>query len=457
MAEWDYWLVKLSATGAIEWNTCFGGSGYNMAWSVEQAPEFNLIVAGVTYSTDGDVVGNHGMADYWVLSVTAAGTMVWQKCLGGSGTDQGKMAQPTADGGYIVVGYSNSTDGQVTGNHGQSDYWVVKLDDTGAVQWQKSLGGSSIDEGYAIQQTFDGGYIVAGSSNSNDGQVSGHHGDSTTYDYWVVKLDDTGAIQWQRSLGGSGNDNAYSVQQTSDSGYIVSGSSTSSDGDVTVNLGGQDYWVVKLSKFGNIQWQKSFGGSNDDYSYSVQQTADTGFIAAGASGSTDGNVTGNHGASDYWVVKLSPCLDSPSISRVGTSFSTSTGYNTYQWYYNGSPISGATGATYTDTSVGSYYVTVSDTNGCSGSSNTIIIPPVGVQMIGYNPRILLMPNPTTGAFNIKGTEFAQVQVYDVVGQLMKVLSRQDRLTISDLQAGLYFVRLINAQGDIVYNGKIMKQ
>jgi hypothetical protein len=194
----------------------------------------------------------------------------------------------------VVAGYSLSNNGDVTENHGNyDDYWVVKLNGSGEIQWQKCLGGSSDDRAQSIRQTADGGYVVAGYSLSNDGDVTGHYGGR---DYWVVKLSGGGEIQWQKSLGGSGYDEAYSIQQTTDGGYVVAGVSNSNDGDVTGHYGGRDYWVVKLSVSGEIQWQKSLGGSRDDYAYSIQQTMDGGYILAGGSRSTNGDVTGSHGS-----------------------------------------------------------------------------------------------------------------------------------------------------------------
>ncbi len=234
-------------------------------------------------------------------------TIEWQKCLGGSAWDWTVSIQQTRDGGYIVAGYSYSNDGDISGNHGNYDYWVVKLNSAGAVIWQKSLGGSSWDRGYSIQQTSDGGFIIAGESWSNDGDVSGNHG---WCDYWVVKLNSAGDIVWQRSLGGSDWDEAYSIQQTTDGGFIVAGDSWSNDGDVSGHhgtpSGSSDYWVVKLNSAGAVIWQKSLGGSDGDEARSIQQTSDGGFIVAGWSDSNDGDVSGNHGGHDYWVVKLSP-------------------------------------------------------------------------------------------------------------------------------------------------------
>jgi len=235
----------------------------------------------------------------------------WQKCLGGSNDDEAYSVQQTSDGGYIVAGSTRSNDGDVSGNHEEVwwlvwDFWVVKLDRYGDIEWQKCLGGSDSDWAESIQQTNDGGYIVAGYTGSNDGDVSGNHGEK---DFWVVKLDRYGDIEWQKCLGGSGGggsggDYAYSVQQTSDGGYIVAGETWSNNGDVSGYHGGGDVWVVKLDRYGDIKWQKCLGGSSWDWAYSIQQTNDGGYIVAGLTRSNDGDVSGNYGEKDFWVVKL---------------------------------------------------------------------------------------------------------------------------------------------------------
>ena len=323
---YDYWVVKLDSVGKIVWQKSLGGSYDDYAVSIQQTSDGEYIVAGVSYSNDGDVSGWHEAydywgnpySDYWVVKLDSAGEIVWQRSLGGSYDDYAVSIQQTSDGEYIVAGSSLSNDGDVSGNHGSFDYWVVKLNSAGSIVWQRSLGGSSGDYASSIQRTTDGGFIVAGVSYSNDGNVSGHHGSTDYADYWVVKLDSVGEIVWQKSLGGSGSDEAYSIQQTADGGFIVAGVSTSNDGDVSGHHPGghydsdsiwyeyPDYWVVKLNSAGNIEWQTSLGGSIDDYAFSIQQTADGGFIVAGESKSNDGDVSGNHCDSDYWVVKLSP-------------------------------------------------------------------------------------------------------------------------------------------------------
>jgi len=285
---------------SIMWQKCLGGSFVDEAYSIQQTIDGGYIVVGYTLSTDGDVTGNHGLSDYWLVKLNNLGTLQWQKCLGGTGSEYVSTVKETSDGGYIVVGQSDSNNGDVSGNHGGSDYWIVKTDNNGVLQWQKCLGGTGTESAFDIQLTTDGGYIITGDSDSNDGDVTGNHGGS---DYWIVKLDNLGILQWQKSIGGSGYDNSTSIQQTNDGGYIVAGYTESMDGDVTGNHGGKDMWIVKLDNLGNIQWQKCFGGSNWEMAFSIDQTLDGGYAIAGKTNSNDGDVSGLKGYNDFWVVK----------------------------------------------------------------------------------------------------------------------------------------------------------
>ena len=301
----DFWVVKLASTGTIQWQKTLGGTNFEFAYSIQQTTDGGYILAGNTNSNDGDVFGLHGGAsDAWVVKLSAMGVIQWQKALGGTDYDGGSSIRQTTDGGYVMAGNTNSNNGDVAGYHGDGDAWVVKLSATGEIQWQKALGGASYDSAYSIQQTTDDGYIMAGFSNSNDGDASGNQGFT---DAWIVKLSATGVIQWQKSLGGSDTEIAWSIQQTTDGGYILAGDTNSNDGDV-FGLHGVDYdaWVVKLSATGVIQWQKVLGGTSSETAFSIQQTADGGYIMTGETWSNDGDVAGNHGGgNDSWVVKLS--------------------------------------------------------------------------------------------------------------------------------------------------------
>jgi len=301
----------------IQWQKCLGGTNIDLAQSIQQTTDGGYIVAGVTGSNDGDVLGNHGLNDAWVVKLDASGSIQWQKCLGGSLNETAKSIQQTTDGGYIVAGYTRSNDGDVSGNHGIEDAWVVKLDAVGNIQWQKCLGGSSSEIAISIQQTTDSGYIVAGATDSNDGDVAGNNGGA---DVWVVKLDVGGNIQWQKCLGGIADESANSIQQTTDGGYILAGWTGSNNGDVSGSHGGVDAWIVKLDVGGNIQWQKCLGGSSEEIAYSIQQTLDGGYIVASRSHSIDGDVYGNNGGGDAWIVKLDPVGNIQWQKCLGGSF-----------------------------------------------------------------------------------------------------------------------------------------
>ncbi|MDD1728220.1 MAG: PKD domain-containing protein [Methanospirillum sp.] len=299
----DYWVVKKSSSGTIEWEKCFGGSDYDYASSAVQASDGGYLIVGYTYSNDGDVTDNHGSADYWVVKLTTSGALQWEKSFGGSSMDFSRSVIQTADNGYLIIGYTYSDDGDVTDNLGYADYWIVKLTTSGALEWEKSLGGTNFDGGQSAIQTDDNGYLIAGYTSSDDEDVTDTYG---AMDYWVVKISSSGTIEWEKSFGGSDDDLARALIQTADNGYLITGYSNSHDGNVTGNHGIYDYWVVKLTPSGALEWEKSLGGSSLDYSRSGIQTADNGYLIAGYSSSNDGNVTGNHGSNDYWVVKLSP-------------------------------------------------------------------------------------------------------------------------------------------------------
>ncbi|MFB6258791.1 MAG: T9SS C-terminal target domain-containing protein, partial [Flavobacteriales bacterium] len=197
------------------------------------------------------------MAAFFIVPSILAQNIEWEKSLGASSLDEAHSIQQTNDGGYVLAGRSGANDGDVWGNHGNADFWVVKLNSSGDTSWTRSLGGSDYDVAHSVRQTSDGGYVLAGRSGSDDGDVSGNYGFD---DFWVVKLNSSGDTSWTRSMGGSSPDNAYSVQQTSDGGYIVAGRSGSYDGYVSGSHGGFDFWVVKLNGSGDTSWTRSLGG-----------------------------------------------------------------------------------------------------------------------------------------------------------------------------------------------------
>ena len=321
----DAWVVKLNSVGVIEWQKCLGGSLFEGGQNIQETSDGGYILASYSNSNDGDATAVNGSLDVWVVKLSNVGVIQWQKCLGGSAVDISASIQQTMDGGYILASYSGSNDIDVFGNHGGADAWIVKLNSAGLIEWQRCIGGTGSDFGWYIQQTTDGGYVFAGSTDSNDGDVSGNHGSN---DVWVVKLNAIGIIQWQKCLGGTGSEGAEGIEQTSDGGYIVIGNTTASaDGDVSGNHGITDVWTVKLTDTGTLQWQRCLGGTGTDFGYSIQLTTDGGYVFAGHTDSNDGDVSGNHGAADVWVVKFLECNASTNSSST-LNVSSCTSYTT---------------------------------------------------------------------------------------------------------------------------------
>lgn len=262
--------------------------------SIIQTPDLGYIMVGHTQSTQGNITNNNGDADFWIVKTDAFGNLVWQKTYGGTYFDDASSVQNTSDGGYIVAGYTTSNDGNVTQHKGEKDFWIVKIDTNGNLQWQKTYGGTENDWASSIKQTSDGGFIIAGTSQSQNGDITNPFGNT---DYWVVKTDNQGNLQWQKSYGGSSTDTANDIQLTSDGGYILIGLSNSSNGlHTTASLGGSDIWVVKISNIGNLEWEKKLGNTSNDIGQSIKQTTDQGYILAGLQ--IIDNIT------KFWTAKL---------------------------------------------------------------------------------------------------------------------------------------------------------
>lgn len=301
ISQSDGWVMKMNSVGAIEWEHSYGGSGNDGINSIQQTNDGGYILAGYSNSFDGNSTGNNGGNDLWILKLSSTGAEEWHLMLGGSSDDQGRCVKQTNDGGYCIVGYANSVDGTATGNHGSSDYFVVKLNANGGILWQKLFGGTQNDCALSFDIAQDGNYVIAGNSSSNDGQVTGAHGG---IDQWVIKVDNSGQLIWQKTFGGLLDDSAFGNITTQEGGGIVVGASKSNDGDLTLNHGGTDYWAVKFTSNGVLEWQKSMGGTADEQAKPVLQTSDGGFLIGGHSSSNNGDLTANQGITDYWFVKL---------------------------------------------------------------------------------------------------------------------------------------------------------
>jgi len=296
----DIWLFKLDSIGGIVWQKGFGGSKDEALSDLKPCSDGGFVILGSTFSNDFDVSGNHGDLDMWVIKLTASGDIQWQKCLGGTSEEAGAHVLQTTDEGFILSGYTRSNDGDVGGNHGFYDVWVVKLDKMGNIQWTRNLGGSGTEFGGQLIQTVDEGYTLVGMTNSTDGDITDAHGD---FDVWVLKLSATGALIWQHTFGGPSNEVAYTMTDTEDGGYTIAGSIYPENTPLPGDL---DIWVFKINQIGDLVWQRTLGGTGWEAPSSIQQTMDGGLFVTGKTDSNNGDVSGNHGLVDGWVVKLSP-------------------------------------------------------------------------------------------------------------------------------------------------------
>lgn len=306
----------------ILWEKSLGGKHADYLLDAIPTPENGFIIAGSTISskTGSLTQETKGDLDYWVCKLDANGEIIWQKTFGGAGLDLLQNVQLTPDGGMVLAGISNS-DAQfdkLDECKGDTDYWIIKLDSHGAEQWQSTIGGTGQEKLRSIALTADGGYIIGGSSSSNKtelleisnevdpfGKTENSRGN---LDYWVVKLTTKGDVEWQKIYGGKYLDELKTVVPISTGGYLLGGYSNSPmSGDKTDdNIGIGDYWVIKIDHIGNIIWQKTIGGNLDDALFVLTPTQDGNFILAGNSNSSSSNSKskGNESGTDYWVVKM---------------------------------------------------------------------------------------------------------------------------------------------------------
>ncbi len=299
----DYWAFKITENGTLQWEKNYGGSGQDIARSIRLTNDGGYILAGSSPSPDGDVSNNYGNFDYWVIKTDATGNIEWEKNYGGPENDRGWIAIQTNDGGYIVGGHASSEAGDVSANYGANDCWLAKTDSNGTIQWEQNYGGSDLDRMRALQLTADGGYVFCGFTNSSDVDVGGNNGGD---DFWVVKVDANGQLLWEHNYGGSANETARAIRTTQDNGFIVVGNTVSTDGDVSTNNGQTDFWVIKLDANGLLEWENAFGGSNNETARSVWPASDGGYLVVGESNSVDGDVSGNNGGNDVWIIKTTP-------------------------------------------------------------------------------------------------------------------------------------------------------
>lgn len=324
----DAWIVKLSASGSIEWDNTLGGSDGESVQEIRQTADGGYIFISDSFSgLGGDKTEpSRGSFDLWVVKLNANGSKAWDRTYGGSDYEMNSSISLTADGGYIIGGMSGSgiSGDKTQPNFGQPDYWILKLSSSGAKEWDRTFGGDNSDFFKRIVQTPSGDYLAAGDSYSGiSGNKSADKQAPSSRDFWVVKVDGNGNKIWDKSYGGGQYDELTSLAITFDGGFVLGGWSLALDPKEDFDF---DYRLTKSSPDGAYQWNKSLAGPRQDVLFSVQPTSDRGYILGGHSYSDAGpdKSENNNGDGDFWIIKLSTdplpvTLAAFSASKEGTT------------------------------------------------------------------------------------------------------------------------------------------
>lgn len=290
----------IQAQPPIEWEAYFGGGEIDSPYGVVEDTDGGFVIVGSAISENGDVSESYGNGDLWIIKLDETGSLVWEKNFGGSGRDAGLTISKTSDGGFIVGGTTNSTDGDVAGyDGGFRDAWLLKIDQDGNFMWEKTFGSpSALTNSYeqiaSVQETKNDGYLALITAYGEGGDVGEYFGGG---DYWLIRTDELGNILWERSYGGSGTEVARNLIITSDNEILLAGTSSSIDGDLLGASGADGFWVLKLDSEGNIIWNKFYEGG---FLPSIASTSDSGYILFGRA-KENGQQGGQR---DYRVVKI---------------------------------------------------------------------------------------------------------------------------------------------------------
>jgi hypothetical protein len=300
---------------SVVFQKCYGGSGTEQLRKVIGTKDGGSLIVGTTDLNGGDVSGLKGSLDIWVVKTNPNGILDWQKCIGGTAGDIGRAGIQTLDGGYAIVGHSLSNNGDISGNRGGGDLVVIKLSSTGSILWQKCYGGTSFDEGRTILELPNGDLIVGGQTDSKDLDVSINKGSS---DFWLLRLNSDGALKWEKTFGGSMPDIFTKVILTTDGGYALIGQTASNDKDVSGNKGEYDAWITKIDGSGVIKWQYCLGGLKTDTPEDIIQNQNGDFIVVGQTVSSDGDFSSVRGGSDAWITSFNGTNGKIISSRIFT-------------------------------------------------------------------------------------------------------------------------------------------
>ena len=510
----DYWILKLNSLGSIIWQNTIGGSLFDYCYAAEETPDGGYLISGMSSSPAGfdkteNTVGGFGDNDIWVLKLNSIGDIIWQNTIGGNLTDVTNEMKVTSAGGAVFGAQSYSdisgdkTENNVSGATSTPDAWVFEIDNTGNILWQNTIGSTAEDYCHGLTFTDEGGYAISAYSNGN---ISGDKTQNSPggFDYWVVNLDGSGNVVWDKTIGGSGTDYCYDLVKMDDGKLVVGGTSSSTiSGDKSENpYGSSDFWLIKLNVCFPVT--EICNAIDDDCDGLIDESI-TEMISITPGGVTTfcqgnsvtltatytgatvqwkknaSNIPGATSATynaistgNYSCVTTSPCgtatsssiavsvLKNPvaTIAAGGpTSFceggsvtltETPVGGSTYQWYKGAAPIVGATSLSYVATTQGNYKCRVTKTaTGCFKNSNSIAVFVTckqGEELIPNNMRIYPNPAYETITLETNSTVTKNIDIINSIGQIVNSINTAEssiEINISKLPSGLYFVVIDN--------------
>jgi hypothetical protein len=302
---WDGWVIKTDKTFNILWEKAYGGKDNDSIREIIEAKDGGYVFCGYTQSSN---LKNHkGGKDFWIVKLDTEGQVVWEKVYGGSRFDMAYSIAQTSDYGFIVVGYTFSFDGDLKGknNFGNGDWWILKINRYGDIEWSEVYGGSGWDEPRKVCVTSDKGFIITGVTGSHDGNITGNRGG---WDVWLLKLNRSGKIEWSKTFGGSKHDKAFALAIDRRGNYFLAGYTTSSDGDISEHFGEMDAWILRVSKTGSLMWEHTFGTSKNECAEAIVQLQDGTYLFAGGTFEGEPEVAGDDGRmyDAFWVVNFQP-------------------------------------------------------------------------------------------------------------------------------------------------------